>query len=134
MVLLFSIQVEVLALGDTDHEFVSHNINSGRTSGKGISLIEMGRGLYGYVGGAYTTAFEILEQHKTMARYYSLFVLLIMVSGVVCSSHSSPQPRGPDSTGETSTPQLQNDQTEDTAGECPADDEQVTLLIICTFP
>lgn len=29
MVLLFSIQVEVLALGDTDHEFVSHNINSG---------------------------------------------------------------------------------------------------------
>lgn len=91
----------------------------------------MGRGLYGYVGGACTSAFVILEQRKTMARYYcySLFVLLIMVSGVVCNSHSSPQPRGPDSTGETSTPQHQNDQAEDTAGECPADDEQVSLLI-----
>ena len=63
----------------------------------------------------------------TMARY-SLFVLLILVSGVVCNSHSSVQPRGPDPEKSGETPNLKH-QAEDSqaVGECPADDEQVIL-------
>lgn len=58
----------------------------------------------------------------------SLFVLLILVSGVVCNSQSSAQPRGPDPGKPAEAPNhTAEHQTEDSqaAGECPADDEQV---------
>ena len=70
---------------------------------------------------------SLIVFYETMARY-SLFLLLILVSGVVCNRHSSPQPRGPDPGQPAESPNhTAKHQTEDiqAVGECPANDEQV---------